>query len=200
MRLFVSLLLLIIVHTSLTAQTWEKRELRGVTYEFPTPNQQIKTSEAFGVSYDGDNIFLTVTSIPDTTEFKPETQLARSRYYKATAASVMFKLRGKMVAAKDTMIDDTHLFYSAIEILMADSAVSKYELLQYLQADTLHGFSCQYIVTDEAGIEMRDHFYNSISFSEKSGLSLLIALVIGGVVFGLIVLFIIMKRQPAAKS
>ena len=199
MKLFVSLLLLLSLSTVVMAQTWEARELTGVKYEFPTPNQSINTPEAFGVSYDGENVFMTVTSIPDTTEFRPETQLARSRYYKATAASVMFKLRGKMVAAKDTMIEDTHLFYSAIEILMADSVVSKYELLQYLQQDTLHGFSCQYIVTDAAGVKMRDHFYNSISFSDKSGLSLLIALVAGGAVFGLIVIFIIMKRQPAAK-
>ncbi len=199
MKLFVSLLLLLSVHTVMMAQTWEKRELSGVNYEFPTPNQKINTPEAFGVSYNGENVLLTVTSIPDTTEFRPETQLARSRYYKATAASVMFKLRGKMVAANDTMIEDTHLFYSAIDILMPDSAVSRYELLQYLQMDTLHGFSCQYIITDNESVKMRDHFYHSITFSDKSGLSLLIALVIGGAVFGLIVIFIIMKQQPASK-
>lgn len=200
MRLIVSLLLILSVHSATTAQTWEKRELRDVNYEFPTPNQQINTPEAFGVSYNGENVFLTVTSIPDTTEFRPETQLARSRYYKATAASVMFKLRGKMVAAQDTMIEDNHLFYSAIEIQMADSAVSKYELLQYLQADTLHGFSCQYIITDKAGIKVRNHFYNSISFSDRGGLSSLIAFVLGGAILGLIVIFIIVKRQPAKRT
>jgi len=200
MRLFASILLLLSIHIVMTAQTWEKRELSGVKYEFPTPNQKINTPEAFGISYNGENILITITSIPDTTEFKPETQLARSRYYKATAASVMFKLRGKMVAANDTMIEDNHLYYSAIEVLMPDSAVSKYELLQYLQMDTLHGFSCQYIVTDKEGIKMRDHFYSNIVFSGNNGLSLLIALVLGGAVFGLIVVFVILRRRPGAQA
>ncbi len=194
MKLITLLLLLLCISASISAQKWESLELNGLKYDFPTPNQQISTPEAFGLSYTGNNLFLTVTSIPDTTEFRPETQLERSRYYAAMAASVMFRLRGKMVAAMDTMIEDTHLYYSAVEILMPDSAISKYELLQYLYKDTLHGFGCQYIVTDEEGIRIRDQFYNSIRFSDKPGVSILMMLILGGAALAIAVGFIIRNR------
>jgi hypothetical protein len=200
MKLIASLFFLLCVLTVMSAQTWEKRELSGVKFEFPTPNQMINTPGAFGISYNGDNLFLTVTSLPDTTEFRPTTQLARSRYYAATAASVMFRLRGKMVDAKDTMIEDTHLYYSAIEVLMPDSVVSKYELLQYLYRDTLHGFSCQYIVTDKEGIKVRNRFYNSIYFSEKGGISRLFALVVGSVLLAGVVVFLLFKRRSGKRA
>lgn len=195
MKLIVSLCFVLGMHTAMSAQTWEQRELSGLKYEFPTPNQKINTAEAFGLSYQGDNIYLTITSIPDTTDFKPETQLARSRYYAATAASTMFRLGGKMVEAKDTMIGETHLYYSVIETLMPDSAVSKYELLQYLQRDTLHGFSCQYIITDKESIATRDHFYNSISFSNKRVFLNPMILLIAGIILSLAIIIFVLRRR-----
>jgi|GEM_PF-3316079 len=200
MKLFVSLIALLGINAAICAQTWEKRETAGLKYEFPTPHQQVNSGNAAAISYSGENVLMTVTSLPDTTEFRPETQLARSRYYAATAASAMFRLRGKMVAANDTMIEDTHLHYSAIEIVMPDSAISKYELLQYFKMDTLYGYSCQYIMTDKNGLKLRDRFYNSITFSDRYTVSLLFALGLGGAVFAFIVLFVLLKRRSGARA
>jgi hypothetical protein len=199
MKLLVSLFVLLSIQAVSNAQTWEKRELGGLKYEFPTPNQKINTPEAFGVSYEGENLFLTVTSIPDTTDFKPETQLDRSRYYAATAASVMFRLRGKMVAAQDTMIDDAHLYYSALEVLMPDSAISKYELLQYLEKDTLHGFSCQYILSDKAGLEVRNRFYDSVRFTRKISVSPFTAFIIGGAALVMLIVVLLYRSSQKRK-
>jgi len=199
MKWLFSLLVLLTVHTVASAQTWEKRELGGLNYEFPTPSQKINAPDAFGVTYSGDNIFLTVTSLPDTTDFKPETQLARSRYYAATAASVTIKMHGKMVEAKDSMIEDEHLYFSVIEVLMPDSAISKYELLQYLEKDTLHGFSCQYIVADKAATQLRDHFFSSITFSPQLKMTPLTEIIIGGTVLVFVVAFLFIRKMAKAK-
>ena len=141
-----------------------------------------------------------MTSIPDTTEFIPETQLERSRYYAATAATVAIKLRGKMVDNRDTMIGDNHLYYTAIEVLMPDSVKSRYELLQYMLDDTLHGFSAQYIVDDASGVAVRDKFYESIKWTGSGNRSKVIWIVLVGALAVFVFAFWGLRRnlQPDA--
>ena len=164
MKLLVTIVTLLSLATSIVAQEWEEKEVSGIKYMIPTPNQPINTPEASGVFYNQRDVYITVTSIPDTTQFIPETRLERSRYYAATAATVTIKLRGKMVDNRDTMIGDNHLYYTAVEVMMPDSAISRYELLQYMLNDTLHGFSAQYLTADAAGVAVRDKFYDEIQW------------------------------------
>ena len=202
MKLLVTTVTLLCLATSIVAQEWEEKEVSGIKYQMPTPNQPINTPEAYGVFHNQRDVYLTVTSIPDTSEFKPETRLERSRYYAATAATVTIKLRGKMVDNRDSMIGDNHLYYTAVEVLMPDSATSRYELLQYMLNDTLHGFSAQYLLNDAAGKDVRDRFYEGIEWIGTSNRSWVFWLIPVGALLVFVFAFWGLRRnlQPEAAT
>lgn len=156
----------------MSAQDWEKRSVTGVDYKFPVPYKSIQTGDVNELYFDTTNVYISVTAMFDSTEVPPSTQLQRSRYYAATAATAAIRLRGKMTDNRDTMIGESHAYYTAIEVLMYDSATALYQLLQFMPNDTLYAFSSQYVKGDELGEKLSGKFFNSLKFegARKGGM------------------------------
>ena len=195
--------LCLLVNTDAIGQEWQKRSIPGVKFEVPEPFREVDTETAYEVHYDTTNVYISVTRMYDSTDVPPATQLQRSRYYAATAATASIRLRGKMVANQDTMIGDHHAYYTAIEVTMYDSATALYQLLQYMPTDTLYAFSTQYVVGDKLGEGLSEKFFDSIRFSgaSKGGIPpWLLAIVVAPIAVGAVLLSRRRKVEPKTSA
>jgi hypothetical protein len=198
MKALMLLLVLFAGAGNMFAQDWVKRSVGEVMFEFPDSAREFTTPNGTALTYNEDDLYLTVTTIPDSTSYSPQTRLERSRYYAATAATVTINLRGKMVDNRDTMIGEEHLYYTAVEVTMPDSALSLYEILQYMPNDTLRAFTSQYILSDKKARKVRDRFFNSITLpgSRSAGsVAPIIFFVLGGAVIVFIIAYIGLRKN-----
>ena len=150
----------------LPAQDWEQKTLPLISYSFPAPNEVQVASNGTAVTYNDGDIFLTVTLLPDSSGYGPETRLEFSRYYKSRLNNVLLRLRGRLRVSSDTTIANLPMHYSSADVTMPDSTVMKYDMLQYYRNDTLMVFSCQYLPTSREQLNMRDRFFNHIDFGQ----------------------------------
>jgi hypothetical protein len=180
------------------AQNWVERSVGEVRFEFPDSAKEFVTPNGTALTYNEDGLYLTVTTIPDSTSYAPATRLERSRYYAATAATVTINLRGKMIDNRDTMIGDEHMYYTAVEVAMPDSTLSMYEIMQYMPDDTLRAFTCQYLVSDKRGKRTRERFFKSIvwpGLSSGSYVAPVIFYVLGAAVLVFIIAYLGLRRN-----
>ena len=197
-------LLLTIAPFGMFAQEWETKTFADFSFAIPVPNKLEQALNGAAYSHRGESLYLTVTMIPDTTDFKPDTKLEFSRYYAMRLNAANLRLRAKLQEVTDTIIGDKSLNYSSSRYLTPDSTVMHYDLLQYYRQDTLFGFACQFNPAVKSNMQMRDQFFNRIEFqfAEKKGLpadrsSLYI---LGGTVLFLILIFYLYSRNGAREA
>lgn len=203
MKTAILVIILVVVGSDAAAQEWQKRTVADVRFEVPEPFREIDTDNAYEIHFDTTNVYISVTRMYDSTDVPPVTQLQRSRYYAATAATASIRLRGKMVENKDSMIGDNHAYFTAIDVTMYDSAVARYQLLQYMPNDTLYAFSSQHVLGDELGEALSQKFFNNIRFSgaSKGGVPpWLIAIIAAPIAVGAVLLSRRKRNTPGAAT
>lgn len=201
MKALILLLAVCTCFSNIFSQNWVERSAGEVKFEFPDSAKEFVTPNGKALTYNEEGLYLTVTTLPDSSSYAPGTRLERSRYYAATAATVTINLRGKMVDNRDTMIGDEHLYYTAVEVTMPDSALSMYEIMQYMPDDTLRAFTCQYITSDKKGRRARDRFFKSIvwpGMNSGSYVAPVIFYVLGGAVVIFIIAYLGLRRNLLA--
>lgn len=150
------------------SQDWEKKNIGNIYFEFPEPNTIQEAINGQALTYNSGRVFITATTVIDSLENPPVTNLEYSRYYTTRLNNILLRLKGKLREATDTTIADIPMHYSSTEITMPDTVMMRYDILQMFRNDTLYGFSCQYVMEDPAGIKMRDRFYSSLNFGKQN--------------------------------
>ena len=157
--------LLMLAYAPLLAQTsqWEAVHANGLHFEFPSAHRTFEVQGTRGMMYDGGNLFIALTSLPDTIQLGDAKSMEYRGYYMTVLAKILPRLNGRMVIATDTAIGERPAHYSRIEVPHGDEAMSYYELLQFFHQDSLRTLSCQFPSTDASGRESCDRFFSSIT-------------------------------------
>lgn len=173
-RLPVKILLSVCLFTlagSLFAQEpaqWEKDTVDDIAFTFPTPNRSYDSGDASGLIYHEGDVFITLTSIPDTTGRTFATKEDYVKYYTETLAKAVRRLNGKLLEVTDTAYGGIPAHYSRVEVIHPKGGVTHYELMQLVVGSTLQAFSCQYVPTDQQARALRDRFFQSIHIAAET--------------------------------
>jgi len=141
---------------------WTTVQFGNLQCEFPKAYSPIQFTGASGIFYDGGNVYLTVTALPDTSSMKGDLDRDYTRDFMLVVADVSRKLNGRVREFRDTVIANMPGYISKMEVSFKDGRNSYYELLQVLQQDSIRGFSCQYYTGDPESVKIATRFFKSV--------------------------------------
>lgn len=180
-------------------ERWTTVQFGNLKCEFPESYSPIEFSGASGIYYDGGNVYLTVTSLPDTSSMKGDLNRDFTRDFMNVVLEVSRKLNGKVREFRDTVIANRPGYISKLEISTGDGRKSFYELLQLVHQDSMRGFSCQYFAGDTEALKTSHRFFASIGVAPEKkshGLPLKPGLWIGGILLLLAVSWAFFRPKP----
>ena len=147
---------------------WSTVKFGNLQCDFPTSYSPIAFSGASGIFYDGGNIYLTVTALPDTSKMKGNPDRDYTRDFMLVVQDVSRKLNGRVREFRDTVIANMPAYISKMEVSYKDGRKSNYELLQVVHQDSMRGFSAQYYLDDANALKARERFFKSITLSSAT--------------------------------
>lgn len=165
--LFLLISLSVVVH----AQTdhWTKVWTGDLQCDFPKAFTPLDYYGASGVFYDGGNVYLTVTTLPDTFPMKGSLDRDFTYDFMTVVADVAKKLQnGRVREFRDTVIANMPGYISTVEVTFKDGRKSMYELLQVLHQDSIRSFSCQYYLDDPEGPQVCRRVFQSVRYAPGS--------------------------------
>jgi hypothetical protein len=194
-----------ILSASGTAQTdqWTTVTFGDLKCEFPAAYSPIEFTGASGIFYDGGNMYLTVTSLPDTSSMKGNENRDYTRDFMNVVLDVSRKLQGRVREFRDTVIANRPGYISRMEISLPDGKKSYYELLQLLHQDSMRGFSCQYFAGDPEGYKVSQRFFGSIGVTtpkKSQGLFTNPVVWIAVVLILAAAIWVIFRQKPQLKN
>jgi hypothetical protein len=147
---------------------WATVQIGDLQCDFPKGYGKIEASDASGVYYEGAKVYLTVTSLPDTSSMKGHLDRDFTWDFMKVVESASRRLYGYVREFRDTVIANQPGYISKIEVAPKDGPRSYYELLQVLHQDSIRGFSCQYYKDDPEAYEICRKFFQSVQYAPRA--------------------------------
>lgn len=198
-----TLFIVSILNLNAQIEKWTTVKFGELQCDFPKEYKPIKHSSASGVFYDGANIYLAVTALPDTSKMKGNPDRDFTKDFMMIVLDVSRKLNGKVREYRDTAIGNLPGYVSKMEITLPEGKKSYYELLQLVHQDSVRGFSCQYLTDEPGGIKACQRFFRSIEVkkgSAKRSQPKNLGLWAGGVLLLAVAGWLLMRRTVAART
>ena len=158
--------------TGTSQKEWATVHIGKMACELPKGYKSMQGSSASAFFYDGGTYYLTATSIPDTFPMKGNLERDYSRDFAQVVLETSRKLKGRVREYRDTVIGNQPGYISRQEINAGEGKKMYYDLLQVLHGDSIRGFSSQFFIGDQAGIEATSRFMGSVRMADdrkKSG-------------------------------
>lgn len=146
---------------------WTTVRIGDLECRFPKAYTDIEYPGASGVQYQGGNIYLTVTSLPDTSSMKGSLDRDYTRDFMEVVLATSRRINGRVREFRDTVIGNMPGYISRQEVRFNDGKKAYYDLLQLLHRDSLRGFSAQYMVQDAQAAKDAQTFFQSIRFAPQ---------------------------------
>lgn len=155
---------------SMSAQTdqWTTVTFGKLQCDFPEAYSPIDFPGASGIFYEGGKVYLTVTTLADTSKMKGNLDRDYTKDFMLTVLEVSRKLKGKVREYRDTVIANMPGYISMMEVSFNDGRKSHYELIQLLDQDSMRNFSAQYFIDSPEAKETSRRFFRSIKATSGS--------------------------------
>lgn len=141
---------------------WTTVRVGTLECQFPEAYTRIDFTGASGLHYEGGTIFMTITSLPDTSRMKGDLNRDYTRDFMEVVLATSRRLQGRVREFRDSVIGNKPAYISRQEVRLSGGKRSYYDLVQVLDQDSLRGFSAQYYIGDARAAETARVFFESI--------------------------------------
>ncbi len=178
---------------------WVSQRIGMLEYQVPEAYSTFEFGEARGHEYREGELYITVTSRPDTASRPRTDHQDYNLYYMINLDDAARKLKGRVRMFRDTIINNIPAHISRTEVSMRDGRSTNYHLLQILYQDSLRGFGCQYFDDRPAGKEVCARFFSGIGFVEpnEKKFPLVMMYIAGGVLLLLTLGYFVYRRYSS---